>query len=98
MNLSPWSSPVVLVKKKNAEFKFCVHFCRIKQVTRKDSFHMRLASDTLDVLSGTWYFLTLVIGRLNFTPQLVKRLLLQLYEFLVMPFGLTNSGARWGIC
>jgi len=58
-SVSPWSSPVVLVKTKNGQFRFCVDFRAINQVTRKDSFPMPLVSDTLDALSGTQYFTTL---------------------------------------
>ena len=55
-SISPWSSPVVLVKKKNGGFRFCVNLRKVKEVARKDSFPMPLVSDTLDALSGTQYF------------------------------------------
>ena len=58
-SVSPWSSPVVLVKKKDGSFRFCVDFRRVHRVTRKDSFPMPLVSETLDALSGTKYFSTL---------------------------------------
>ena len=58
-SVSPWSSPVVLVKKKNGSFRFCVDLRKVNAVTRKDSFPMPLVSDTLDALSGTKYFSTL---------------------------------------
>ena len=31
---SPWSSPVVLVRKKNGTWRFCVDYCKVKSVTR----------------------------------------------------------------
>ena len=55
----PWSSPVVLVKKKDGSFRFCVDLRKVNTVTRKDGFHMPLVSDTLEALSGTKYFSTL---------------------------------------
>ena len=58
-SVSPWSSPVVLVKKKDGSFRFCVDLRKVNAVTRKDSFPMPLVSDTLDALSGTKYFSTL---------------------------------------
>ena len=58
-SVSPWSSPVVLVKKKNGSFRFCVDLRKVNAVTRKDSFPMPLVSDTLDALIGTKYFSTL---------------------------------------
>ena len=57
--VSPWSSPVVLVKKKNGNFRFCVDLRKVNAVTRKDSFPMPLVSDTLDALNGTKYLSTL---------------------------------------
>ena len=58
-SVSPWGSPVVLVKKKNDSFRFCVDLRKVNAVTRKDSFPMPLVSDTLDALNGTKYFSTL---------------------------------------
>ena len=58
-SVSPWSSPVVLVKKKNGETRFCIDFRFVNKITKKDSFPMPLVADTLDALSGTQYFTTL---------------------------------------
>ena len=55
-SVSPWSSPVVLVKKKDASFRFCVDLRKVNAVTRKDSFPMSLVPDTRYALSGTKYF------------------------------------------
>ena len=57
--VSPWSSPVVLVKKKNGSFRFRVDLRKVNAVTRKDSFPMPSVFDTLDALNGTNYFSTL---------------------------------------
>ena len=102
-SVSPWSSPVVLVKKKNGEFRFAIDFRRVNQVTRKDSFPMPLVSDTLDALSGTQYFTTLDLKsgywQIEMHPASREKTAFctsnGLYEFLVMPFGLTNSGASF---
>ena len=57
--VSPWSSLVVLVKKKDGEMRFCSDFRSVNKITKKDSFPMPLVADTLDALSGTQYFSTL---------------------------------------
>ena len=102
-SVSPWSSPVVLVKKKNGEMRFCVDFRAINKVTKKDSFPMPLVADTLDALSGTQYFSTLDLKsgywQIELHPSAREKTAFVthngLYEFLVMPFGLTNSGASF---
>ena len=35
---SPWTSPIVLVKKKDGSTHFCVHYCKLNEVTVKDSY------------------------------------------------------------
>ena len=102
-SVSPWSSPVVLVKKKNGEMRFCVDFRAVNKVTKKDSFPMPLVADTLDALSGTQYFSTLDLKsgywQIELHPSAREKTAFVthngLYEFLVMPFGLTNSGASF---
>ena len=102
-SISPWSSPVVLVKKKNGSFRFCVDLRKVNAVTRKDSFPMPLVSDTLDALSGTKYFSTLDLKsgywQIEMHPESREKTAFVthngLYEFNVMPFGLTNSGTSF---
>ena len=52
----PWSSPVVLVKKKDGSYRFCVDFRKLNKVTKLDSFPMPLVADVLDSLAGTSLF------------------------------------------
>ena len=100
-SVSPWSSPVVLVKKKDGSFRFCVDLRRVNAVTRKDSFPMPLVSDTLDSLSK--YFSTLYLKsgywQIEMHPESREKTAFVthngLYEFNVMLFGLTNSGASF---
>ena len=31
-----WSSPIVLAKKTEGSYRFCVDFCRVNDITKKD--------------------------------------------------------------
>ena len=57
---SPWASPVVLVKKKNQNLRFCVDYRRLNAVIHKDVFPIPRINDLLDQLGGKRVFSTLV--------------------------------------
>jgi hypothetical protein len=44
---SPWSSPVVLVMKRNGELRFCVDYRKLNNVTKKDCFPLPRIDDPL---------------------------------------------------
>ena len=102
-SVSAWSSPVVLVKKKDCSMRFCVDYRKLNKVTKKDSFPLPLIADTLDSLSGTSVYSTLDMKagywQIELDPYAREKSAFVthngLYEFLVMPFGLTNSGASF---
>jgi hypothetical protein len=54
-----WSSPVILERKKNEEFRFCVDYRKLKDVTKKDCFQLPRTDDILDTLAGARWFSTL---------------------------------------
>ena len=56
---SAWSSPVVLVAKKDGRLRFCVDYHRLNEVTKKDCYPLPRVDDTLDALSRAQWFSTL---------------------------------------
>ena len=56
---SPWASPIVLVKKKDGNWRFCVDYRKLNDVTKKDSYPLPRVDDTLDRLAGMQWFSTL---------------------------------------
>ena len=55
----PWSSPMVLIKKKDGSVRFCVDYRRLNDVTVKDVYPLPRIDDVLDRLGGAKFFTTL---------------------------------------
>ena len=58
-SVSPWASPVVLVKKKDGSTRFCVDYRKLNAATKKDSYPIPHIKVSLDLLEQTQYFTTL---------------------------------------
>ena len=56
---SPWSSPVVMVRKNDGSWRFCVDYRKLNSVTHRDAYPLPRIDATLDLLSGCKYFTTL---------------------------------------
>ena len=55
----PYRSPVVIVKKKTGELRFCVDYRHLNKQTIKDKYPLSRIDDTLDFLYGAKYFSTI---------------------------------------
>jgi hypothetical protein len=99
---SPWSSPVVLVR-KNGDLRFCVDYRKINYVTRTHCFPLSQVDDTLDTLAGAKWFSTLDLKRrfwqVDLYPDDKEKTAFStvqgLWEFMVTPFGLCNAPATF---
>ena len=96
----PWSSPIVLVTKKDGTTRFCVDYRRLNEVTRKDAYPLPRIEDNLDALQGAKYFSTLDLisgyWQVEVTPEDRDKTAFTvggggLYRFITMPFGLCNA-------
>lgn len=101
---SPFSSNVVLVRKKDGSLRFCLDFRMLNARTRKDAYMLPRFDDSVDLLVGSKYFsrLDLRSGYWNIEMEEESK---QYTAFSVgnlgfhqcerMPFGLVNSGATF---
>lgn len=56
---SSYAIPILLVKKKNSEYRICVDFRKLNVVTMKDKYLMSLIEKQIDKLGGNRYFIDL---------------------------------------
>lgn len=98
---SPYSSPIVLVRKKNNEYRLCVDYRALNKKTIKDSYPMPVIDDQLDRLSGNSWFtsLDLASGYYQIPVSEQSRQFTAFvtpdghYEYTRMPFGIVNAPA-----
>ena len=96
---SAWSSPVVLVEKKDHSTRFCVDYRALNDITSKDSYPLPRIDDCFDALGGTTWFSSIDLQsgywQVAMDPDSIDKTAFScqsgLFQFRVLPFGVCNG-------
>ena len=102
---SPWSSPVVLIPKKDGSVRFCVDFQKVNSVTVRDAFPLPRIDDIIPLLGGKKYFVGLDLAsgywqvpmsdKMDSKDKTTFTCHVGTYRFKYMPFGGMNAPATF---
>ena len=100
---SPWSSPVVIIRKRDGSYRMCIDYGEVNFCTEKDAIPLPRTDDVLEALGGGQWFscLDLASGYWQMQvkeedkPKTAFQTHRGQFQWRVMPFGSTNGPASF---
>jgi hypothetical protein len=109
-SISPWSSSIVLVKKKTTDgfvkYRFCVDYRLLNAVTKPDAYPIPNVVDTLDSMRTSKIFSVLHMAsgyhQIDIQEEDKEKTAFSChmghYQFTKLPFGVNNGSATYQRC
>ena len=100
---SEWSSPIVIVKKKDGNIRLCVDYRRLNSVTPVDPYPMPRTDELIDQIGQAKHITTLDLSKGYWQVPMKNEDRVKtafstpngLFQFKVMPFGLSGAPATF---
>jgi len=100
---SSWASPVVMVPKKNNDWRLCADYRKVNNVTKKDAYAIPNIREAFESMSGAAFFTAIdLFSGYHQIPMLsedqdITAITTKFgnFNYVVMPFGLTNAPATF---
>ena len=101
---SPYSSPVLMVPKKDGTNWICIDYRKLNELTTKEAYPLPRLGQTIDALQGAGYFSSLDLASGFWQVPVARKDCHKtafctpeggFYEFVKMPFRLTNAPATF---
>ena len=102
-SVSPWSSPVLMVPKKDGSSRFCVDFRKLNSITKDQEYPIPRIDESLESLAGSKMFTTLDLASGYWQVEVEEEDREKTafstsqghYQFLTMPMGLKGAPATF---